>query len=418
MALLSKDEVQSVFEKIKSYTSANEIQLSIEGGLSSIIRFARNEVVDSILRNELIVTVTLNIDGQSAVVTGNSINESSLKKLVSKAEQLAVKKGQSGGLIPIYGPTTIKETATWFDSSATLSPEQRVEFIAESIAYCSGRKLIAGGYLEDKQWFNAVFNTKGITYYHKSTPCRYTINVRNTESKGSGYASSVHYNIKAIKPLLLAEYASQKAQSSTNSKTPEIGKLPVVLEARAVYDLVRSLLTHMDNKQSASSSETRKLLAPVALNARISLFSDPTSATQPFVPFAQNGQKREKVIWIEKGQFKQLPVEWVPITMEGGDTTQAELIKQTEKGVLISRFHDLVCLDELGVVLTGVTQDGTYLIEGGKIKHPVKNMRFQINVLEFLKGIAGIGKSEIVDESTFPSLSGNGFYFTAMTDSY
>lgn len=418
MALLSKDGINSVFDKIKSYSTAQEIQVALEGGMDTIIRFAGNEVLDTSVRDHLTIRLTLISGGQCGVATGNSTDDNALKNLVKKAETLAAQVGNQSAIPPFYAGQPVKDSLTWSDHTAALTEEHRVQLIADSITYCADRKLKASGSWQDKQWFNAVINTKGLFCYQKSSPCRFEINARTLISQGSGYASAFHFDIYQIKPLRLAEEASAKAQRNTNAKTPETGKIPVILEARAVGDLIQAFLFKADPVPGLKSVIPSQELKGLSLSGKLSVSSDPYHKPLPFVPFTEEGIKMEKSVWIDKGKLLKRPSHAVPVIMEGGTETLDGLIKKTGNGLLITRLHQ-VCQEDLsGNIFTGVTRDGTYQIEDGKVKQPVKNMRFQVDLTSFFSNIDGIGTQEIVDEHVHAPLKSGGFYFSAVTDSY
>lgn len=417
MALLSKDEVITVFQKITSFSSAGEVQVSLEGGVDSTLRFARNEIIDYALSDHLLIRINFIKDRKSAEVTGNSIDENSLRNLINQAELLAMQSG-STSVRTIYSDKQIKESSTWSANTASLNHERRIELVAEATSLCLQRKMIASGSLVDRQWFNAVLNSKGVVFYQKSSPCSFSLNVRTGQSSGSAYSAVADYDINALKPGKIAEELIAKAQSTTNSRTPETGKLAVVLEPRATSDLMGTLLENFRKFPEAQQADFREVSGEKALHEGITLISDPSDKVLPFVPFTQNGTKLVKTTWIERGKILRLPNQSIPFTMSGGTQSTEDLIKTVANGILISRLNDLQVVDSEGRVCTGNTRDGIWLIENGKVKHPVKNMRFQVNVIDFFRNLSAIGKPEKVEQQIIAPVAGNGFYFTAVTDSY
>lgn len=417
MALLSKDDAVALFQKVSSFSSGGDLQLSLEGGVVSTLKFARNEVVDYTRSEELFINITLLKNGKSVQVAGRGTDDNSLKNLVNQAEQLVGQSGSTSAPV-FFSDKQITETPTWSGNTATLTHDRRVAIVAEVISVCSARKMTAAGSLEDRQCFNAVLNTKDIVYYQKSTYARLALNVRTLQSQGSASVSAAHFDISQIKPDRLADIASQKAQSTTNPRTPETGKFPVILEAGATGDLMLAFFKHFRKMTGKQPLDIRDIIGQVSLHDSITVISDPTDKSFPFVPFTQNGRKLTKTTWIDKGKVLQLPEVELPVSMSGSSQSVDDLMKGTENGILISRLHDLKPLDNEGAVFTAVTRDGTWLIENGKVKYPIKNMRFQVIIVDFFKNLTALGKSEAIDQNIFPSVKGDGFYFTAVTDSY
>ena len=247
--------------------------------------------------------------------------------------------------------------------------------------------------------------------------------------------------MKKLDTAAATKIASQKALSSKNAKAIEPGKYTVILEpVAATY-----MLENMFRFDARSAEEGRSFLSKKGggtrlgeklMDDKVTIYSDPFNNELPGGTWNNDGERQEKTYWIQNGVVKNLSYSryWaqkkgVPsmpgpsnIIMEGGTSSLEDMIKSTERGILVSRLWYIRLVDPQSLLLTGLTRDGTYYIENGKIMFPVKNFRFNESPVIMLNNVEALGKPErsISVESyrsyLIPPMKIRDFTFTSLSD--
>ncbi|MBB6327570.1 putative Zn-dependent protease [Algoriphagus iocasae] len=436
MAILTKEEAKKIIDKVLSYATADETEVSIGGGRTGNIRYARNTVNTSGETNSISLSITSVFGKKSGSTSINELDDESLKKAVARAEEIAKLAPENPEYMPMLGPQDYIETNTFSESTDNIDPDYRAQVAIDSIKPCADNNLTAAGYLEDFSGFNATGNSKGLFGYNKRTSVDFTVTVRTADGTGSGYAGSDYNDVNLLKSGPVTALAVQKAQASVNAQAIEPGKYTVILEPRAASDLLGRLTFGLDAR---SADEGRSFMSKKGggtrigekiFDERVNIYSDPTHPDIPVAPWSGDGLPLEKTTWVENGVVKNLfysrywaekqGVEAVPrprgVIFEGGDQSLADMIKSTERGVLVTRFWYIRAVDPQTLLFTGLTRDGTFYIENGQIKFPVKNFRFNESPIIMLNNIEAMGKPQRVDGSMVPPMKIRDFTFTSLSD--
>lgn len=419
-AQLSKENSKAIFDQIRSYTAFADVQVSMEGGVTCRLTLARNEVVDTLESQTVRIQVLLrNNDNQYGVSTCDSLDEQSLRLMVKRAEENALQSTPSTNN-PIAAGSALTELPLWSDKTATLTWANRVELFIDSIKYCRANRYALNGYWEDKQWYQAVINTKGLMYYQASTPCQLVLQVNTTVNPGIGYQSEVAYDFTKIRPLKLTEVAAHKAQISTNGRTPAIGtEVEVLLEARAVKAILDAFLVNYLREPSQTSiSYKRSVKTRVGLSSLLHISSNPQAKHYSFTPFTQQGEVLTNTTWIDNGQILHLPTQQLPWQIQAGGFTNEQLQQRISKGIVVANVQGLAFQNEIGTILTGCTTGGVFWVENGKVTTPIKNIRFQIDCVAFLTAITALGVEEVIDGSKACAILAPHFQLISVSDSY
>lgn len=305
-----------------------------------------------------------------------------------------------------------------------------------------GGKLVAAGFLEDGQSFVAFANSKGNFGYQKSTNFNFTCTVRTEDGSGSGWVGHNAKDASSFKADEDIRIAMKKASESVEAKALEPGKYTVILEPAAVAGLVGFMMFFFDAR---SADEGRSFLSKKGggnklgeqvYDPRVNLITDPWHAEAPVLPWDEDGLPRERMAIIDKGKVVNLDYSrfWAQkqgkkanatpgnLIMSGGTKSTGELVKGTKKGVLVTRTWYIRMVDPQTVLLTGLTRDGTFYIENGEIKYPIKNFRFNESPVIMLNNIDELGKPVRVqgDESStvmmLPPMRLRDFTFTSLSD--
>ncbi len=441
MAILTKEEAKRIIDKVLSYAKSDETAVTLSGGRTGNIRYARNSVSTSGESNNLSLGVTAVYGKRSGTATINELDDASLEKTVRRAEEIARLAPENPEYMPMLGPQTYLSTDPYAESTARMDPNFRAQATFDSLDPCRKKNLTAAGYMEDSTRFNALGNSRGLVAYNRETSVEFSITVRTADSMGSGYGTADVTDVSKLNTRAVTEVAMQKAMASVGARALEPGKYTVILEPAALVSNVdASLLPAMVRSMDArNADEGRSFLSKKGggtrlgeklFDERVTIYSDPTNPEVPNGAFSGDGRPQEKVTWIEKGVVKNMPysrywaekkgVRAIPgggnFIMEGGTQSLADMIKGTEKGILVTRLWYIRPVDPQTLLYTGLTRDGTFYIENGQIKFPVKNFRFNESPVIMLNNIEAMGKPVRMGGNLIPPLKIRDFTFSSLSD--
>ncbi len=442
MAILTKDEAEALLKKVLSYSKADECEVNLNGTDRGNIRYARNEVTTSGRITQSTLAVSSAYGKKLGVATINEFDDASLEKVVRRAEELAQLAPENPEYVSILGPQQYGNPITYNNSTAAITPKLRSDLVAQSLQVAKDNKVVAAGFLEDNTSYAAMANSKGLFAYNASTNVAFSITVRTQDGKGSGYATKGYNDISKLDTKKATQIATDKAIMSAGAKAIEPGKYTVILEPTAAAVLVERIFFGLDARQAEEGRSFMSLpggktrLGEKLVDERVNFYSDPLNPELPTSTWNADGRPQEKINWIEKGVVKNLSwsrywaekknAKAIPgpdaIVMEGGTKTLDEMIKGTKKGILVTRLYYIRDVDPQSLLLTGLTRDGTFYIENGKIQYPVKNFRFNESPVIMLNNLEELGKVErtVSDESNanylLPPMKIRDFTFTSLSD--
>ncbi len=441
MAILTKEEAQTILKKVLGFSKADECEVGLSGSEGGNIRYARNGVSTAGDISTLRLAVTSTFGKKSATSTIDQFDDLSLQTVVKRSEELAQLAPDNPEHMPLQGQQDFPEGVGYIQATAAITPDTRAEAVLKSIQVCKAANLQAAGFLENTTGFNAIMNSKGLFAYDKDTDVIFSVTTRNAEGTASGYAARGFNDISKLDTLTATKIAASKANGSKGAKAIEPGKYTVILEpVAATY-----MLENMFRFDARQADEGRSFLSKPGggtrlgeklMDEKVTIYSDPFNAELPASTWNREGDKLEKTTWIDKGVVKNLSysrywaekkgVKPMPgpanIIMEGGTASLEDLIKSTERGILVSRLWYIRLVDPQTLLLTGLTRDGTFYIENGKIMYPVKNFRFNESPVIMLNNVEALGKPErsISVESyrsyLIPPMKIRDFTFSSLSD--
>ena len=439
MAILSKDEAQTLLKKVLSYSTADECTVALRGRTTGNIRYARNSVSTAGSQDSVSLEVESRFGKRSGVATCNEFDDATLRRCVQRAEEIARLAPESPEYMPLLGPQTYVSPPS--AAATLLTAATRAQAAADSMELCAAKNLSAAGFLDGGTRFQALRNSKGLEAYQQSTNTDFSVTVRTADGKGSGYAIADVTDPAKLNAKALTQRAADKALGSVGAKAIEPGKYTVILEPAALMagddlSLLGGLLYGLDDR---SSDEGRSFLTKKGggnrkgeklFDERVNIYSDPLNLEVPGAAFDGEGLPTKRMSWVEKGvvknmfysrfwaeKNKQAPTAFPSgFIMTGGTQSTAELIKGTAKGILVTRLWYIREVDPQTLLYTGLTRDGTFYIENGKIKFPIKNLRFNESPIIMLNNIEAIGKPQRLAGCLVPPLKIRDFTFTSLSD--
>jgi len=407
-------------------------------------RFADASITTSGSADNVSVTVIATVGRRRASSTTNILDDASLKRTVELAAQLARLAPEDPELMPELGTQTYATVAAFIDRTANLDGETRASAVRRAIeaANTAGKaagEIFSAGFLEFNAQAIAVATSAGLFAYHRSTSADFSMTVRTSDGTGSGWAGAGSRDWHDFDTAAAGRIAAQKAIASRNPGTITPGHYTAVLEPQAVNDLVPLLgnalnARNADEGRSAFSKTgggTR--IGEKIMDERVTIYSDPTDRALLAQPFDTEGLPLKRTVWVEKGVLKNLAYTryWAQkqgkqptgsalaggFALVGGTKTTEQLIAECERGILVTHFFYIRSLEARTVLNTGLTRDGTFLIEKGKITRSLKNFRWNESPLLMLNLLEDIGRSESTAAGRLmPALRIKQFDFTSLSD--
>lgn len=442
MSIFTEQQAKAILDKVLALSKADECTATLAGSIDGNIRFALNNVSTSGIVDNTELAVQVAFGKRVGVATINEFDDASLERVVRRAEDLARLAPENPEFMPAIGKQQYTPTPTWSESTAAIDPEFRARVAADSIAPCRGKGLVAAGFLDDGNSFYATANSNGNFAYQKSTNFNYTCTVRTEDGRGSGWVGRSLQHASEFDAGREIEIAKRKALESADAKALEPGKYTVILEPAAAAGLISFMMNFFDAR---SADEGRSFLSKKGggnklgeqvYDPQVNLVADPWNEIGPVLPWDGEGMPRQRMPIIENGkvanmfysrywaqkQGKEAIARPGNLIMSGGTKSTAELVRGTQKGILVTRTWYIRMVDPQTVLLTGLTRDGTFYIENGQIKYPVKNFRFNESPVIMLNNIDELGKPVRVagDESSMvmviPPMRLRDFTFTSLSD--
>ena len=424
MTMLSESQARDLMQRALKFSQADACKVNLNGNSGGNIRYARNTVTTSGATETTTLVVQSNFRLRSGTASINEFDEVSLEKVVRRSEELARLAPEDSEFMPPMGQQAYVATPAHFANTAAITPEYRARAAASSIGPVKASDATAAGYLQNRETYQAMMNTAGLFAYHKETNVDFSVTVRTNDGTGSGYVIRDYNDVTKLNPGATSQIALEKALASRNPQAIEPGKYTVVLEPEASIGLLQNMVFNMDAR---AADEGRSFLTKPGggnrlgeqlVDERITIYSNPANPDVPTSPWNQDGRAFEKTVWIENGVVKNMWVSryWakkqgIPdlpfppnVIIPGGTASLEELIRDTSRGILVTRTWYIRSVDPQTVLLTGLTRDGTFYIENGKIKHAVKNFRWNESPVIMLNNVDALGRPErVIGEAQIPS---------------
>lgn len=458
--MLDESRAQDLFTKAKKFCSVAELEIILSSTDYSLTRFANNTIHQNVSELNEVASIRVAFDGKTARSTTNRFDDDSLRRAVQAAESMARVQERDPERLPMAKAGEAKGDATapsrWFESSAAITPADRAEAVARIVGVAKKNGLVTAGIYSSSQHVDAIINSNGLSVCHRQTAAEVSITMLADDSSGWQKANSP--DLRQLDPPELAEIAAKKARDSRAPRELPPGKYTVVLEPAAVLDLTGFMfwdfggLAILDQRSFLNNRMGTKLFGD-----NITVIDDVYHPLQSNAPFDGEGVRRQRVTLVENGVIKNLvyarataekmrksehaanvgpisvtghgfplpnemgeaPVNVVYVTA-GGEQTTEQMIASTERGILVTRLWYIREVDPYEKILTGMTRDGTFLIENGKIQYGIRNFRFNQSLIAMLNQVDAMSKAvRASGEESFdmvaPAMKVREFNFTEVT---
>lgn len=445
VGLLSREQAKALADRVLSLSRADQTRVNITSEWHGNTRFAGASITTSGATTDTALTITATVGKRRASASTNVLDEASLKRTVDFAASLARLSPEDAELMPELGPQTYAPVDAFIEGTAQLGGEARAAAVkrvvdaAKDAGKAAGDVFVAG-FLAAHARTLVVASSNGLFGYHRTTDADLSVTARTPDGTGSGWARAGSRDWSTIDAAALGRTATQKAVASRNPQPIDPGMYTAVLEPQAVNDLVPLLggalsARNADEGRSVFSKAgggTR--IGEQVADPRVTLYSDPAHPDLRGEPFDVEGLPIGRQVWIEKGILRNLSYTrfWAQtqgtqptgasallggLTLAGGTRSTEEVIGGCERGVLVTRFFYIRLLDPRTVLQTGLTRDGAFLIEKGRLTRPLKNFRWNESPLLMLSRLEDIGRPEPTSAGRMmPALRVRDFNFTSLSD--
>ncbi len=444
--LLTEREAKTITAKILSMVQADDATASVASNRRSHLRFARNDVLTSGTNEGRSASVTVWIGGRRGSASTNDLDNASLRRMVDQAQSIAKTAPVDREYVPTLSKQAYKPSNRFYRSTAQLSLTDRARQIGDILKMFEKNNVIGAGFHQANAQAGGSATKNGNFEFEDTTTVSLSVTARTLDGSSSGYFMRGHNDISKLDTARIAQEAIRKAVEGRNARTIEPGAYTVILEPQAVADL----LGNMSNTFNARSAEEGRSVysAPggktkvgqLLFDKNINIYSDPWHPDLPSSPSAQGGLPSEKIYLVKNGMLENLvynrswakqkdkqptpgPVNTI-IESSSPPATLDEMIRSTKRGILVGRFWYIRATDARTASSTGLTRDGVWMIEDGKIAYPVKNLRFNQSMTQMLApgNVEMIGKPERVGSSEggggslLPALKIKSFNFTSQSE--
>ncbi len=463
--MLSQEQAADIFDRIRRFSSADEVEATFTGSRFALTRFANNTIHQNVEEENSIVSIRANFGGRTARSTANQFDDGSLRRAVAASENLARVQAPDPDLLPMpdaqeasgrTGETPVVPPSRFFEQTAAIAPSDRAQVVRNIVLVAGKHKLTTAGIYSNSESREGIFNSRGLANWHHQTLAEISITMLAEDS--SGWQKLNSPDVRNLDAQRLAETAAQKAVESAHPREPVPGKYTVILEPAAVLDIVGFMF---GDYSGAAILDQRSFLndriGTQLFGANINICDDAAHPLQAGSPFDGEGMRRQRVALVENGVVKRVvyarataqkmqnseyagkvgPIaptgHGFPLPNEVGEMplnivfaapekaqSVAEMIASTERGVLVTRLWYIREVDPYEKIVTGMTRDGTFLVEDGKVECGLLNFRFNESLISMLSNVEAMSfPVRACGEESFdmvvPAMKVREFNFTEVT---
>jgi len=446
---LDHDESRALCSKVLGYSKADYARVNLDSGVHLFTRTAINRVTTAGATDDVSVRVISVFGKRVASTVTNRLDDASLERAVRDCEALAKLSPEDPEYMPELGEQKYSVVGGYYASTGDLTTEARARAASLAIKAADAAKLMASGFIDVNAGTNAVATSKGLFGYHPETGVASTLTMRTMDGASSGWAGDEGSDWDTIESERIAADAVRKCQDWRGKTSLDPGKYEVILEPAATGMLMLRMMNVFDARQAEegrsflSKPGGGTMLNEKLFDERVTIVSDPMEKNAETGSFTAGGLPVGRETWVEKGVLKTLSYSrfWADrkgvapkppglnFVMSGGiasgNASIDDMIRETRRGVLITRFWYVRSLNPRIASFTGLTRDGTFLIENGRISRPVTNFRFNQSLSEMLANVQMLGSPTRVcasESSTVgppivvPALKVKDFFLSSLSD--
>jgi PmbA protein len=458
--MLTEDKAGEIFGRVRRFASADEVEVLFYSTSNALTRFANNVIHQNMAEENVVVSVRTAFGQRTARATTNKLDEQSLRRVVEASEKLARVQHADEDLLPMFGESKAAgegaRPTRYFATTAAITAEDRAAMVEKIVGIAKKNSLTTAGIVSSSEAVEGIFNSRGLAEWHAQTSSEISITMLAGDSSGWQKANSP--DVGQLDGVKLAEIAAEKARRSAGPRELAAGKYTVILEPAAVLDMVGFMfydfggLAVLDQRSFLNNRVGTQIFGE-----NVDIWDDVAHPLQSGAGFDGEGVRRQKVQLVENGVVKRLVYARAsaermknseykdkvgPIAATGhgfslpnemGEApmnivfgvpampqTLEQMIASTERGILVTRLWYIREVDPYEKILTGMTRDGTFLVENGKIQGGILNFRFNESLIHLLSNVEAMGSlvrasGEESFDMVVPAMKVREFNFTEVT---
>jgi len=445
--ILSKEQCSAFFDiaqQAATTLGVSNVEVLFGANREALTRFANNTIHQNVAEQSHWMSVRVLIGQKTARASTNRFDDDSIRSTVEQAIALTRSASDDPSVLPLAEPSSIPPVPRFDGNTADATPRDRARAVTDAIEIVERAGQTAAGIFSTGQSVEAIFNSSGVAAWHEETMATFSITAMAEDSSGWAKASSVGHG--DFSPVALAKRAADKARLSGKPREIPAGRYTVILEPAAVLDLVGQMVgdfsgTAIEDKRSFLNDRMGvQLFGP-----NIHIADDVAHPLQSGAPFDGEGVPRRKLSLVDAGVPREvaysrgsaqragvlptghgypLPNEIgeapVNIVIAGGNASIEEMIASTPRGILVTRLWYIREVEPFAKIMTGMTRDGTFLIEDGKIVAGLRNFRFNQSLIELLNSVEALSvpvraSGEEAFDMVVPAMLVRNFHFTEVT---
>ncbi len=443
--MIGKEKSIEILKKVLSISGADQTEAVFMGGKSYLTGFANNYIHRNVGEKNYTLAVRVAIGKKIGSSSVDDLSDEGIKKVVQDAMIIAENQQENPDFVSFAKPEEVKDKEFFIESTAKCSPDFRAEYVNKILKATKAKELIGAGKFETNAMEIAVANSLGVKRYTRLTTS--TLKSVVLSDTSSGYSMSSSIDVSKIPVNDVLKESIEIAEMGKNPISIEPGKYEVILTPYALAELIGHLNYLALNARAMKEGRSFLIgqIGKKVVGENITIYDDGLSSETIPLPFDFEGVSKKKVTFFEKGVAKDVvydtltaykegkestghslpqPSSYSPypmnVIMKGGKSSKEEMISNVKKGLYVQRFWYTNPMDPRRAIITGMTRDGLFLIENGKITKPVKNMRFTESIVNVLNNIIELSKNKkiVYDMSsvTAPYARVKEFTFTSKTE--
>ena len=441
--ILSEERCREIVDMVKKLSRAEAVTARIWSSKQGNLRFACNTVTTSATSYSTSVLIQSDFGKRSGSVLIELPDMDVLPGALRRSEELARHSPESEEYMPPLNPQEYVDSKEHFASTALLAPEDRARFAERFIRCAAKERLSVAGFFSDDEYACALGNSNDLFVYHKGSSVSCSATARTESGCGAAKVTREFADAALIDAEFLSQFLVQRALLTEKPREIPAAEYPAILEPAAASGILAHLRGFFSRREadegrsyfSAPGGKTK--IGEKVADSRVTLRTDPCYPLCPSINFSQEGLPVKPLTWIERGVLKNLPLEryWgkrigapplpppANLVLEGGSSSLDELVSKLDRGVLVSHTWYIRTLDPRQALLTGLTRDGTFWVENGKIQFPIKNFRFNESPVRMLQNVEELSRPERATglenwglKTVLPALRLSRFGFSSVSD--
>jgi PmbA protein len=409
---MTKDEREAIARRTLERSSADQTEVRIGSSNDALTRFTHGISNQNLSSRNAAIAVRAVVDGRTGVASSNDLSDASIDALLARAKEMA-SFAPSDPVVPTLpsGAPTQAPPGAFVEATAAADPASRAAICNAIIANAERLKFWCAGFVSSSNDSMTIANSSGALASYDGTDAG--VNVKATAPDSTGFAEHYSADIGELDGDEVGARAVELARLSAAPRTVDPGEWTVILEPPAFGELFTYLAAHFSAQSfNDGSSYFSDGLDRTYFDERVTIADDYAHPRAPSMPFDYEGQPKSRLPLVDAGVVRNIvtdsyyakkldrpntghalpaPNAYGPqplnIVVAPGTRSTQELIEQTKRGLLISRFWYIRTVDQKQAIVTGMTRDGTFLIENGKIAGGVRNMRFNQGIVDALRAV-------------------------------